>query len=90
MGTAFREGDLALERPRVAKKDNLRARRSVDVGAYDLAVRLAEDGAPVMLEALFLRGELALARGRQGRRRRTPTAVLFYITTNVNHSFSRF
>ena len=66
VGTAFREGDLDLERPRVAKKDNLRARRSVDVGAYDLAVRLAEDGAPVMLEAFFLRGELALARGRQG------------------------
>ena len=64
VGNVFREGDLELERPRVAKKDNLRARRSVEVGAYDLAVRLAEDGAPVLLEAFFLRGELALARGR--------------------------
>ena len=47
-------------------KDNLRARRSLEVGAYDLAVRLAEDGTPVLLEAFFHRGELALARGREG------------------------
>ena len=67
VGNVFRnESDLELERPRVAKKDNLRARRSLEVGAYDLAVRLAEDGSPVLLEAFFHRGELALARGREG------------------------
>ena len=61
-----RDSDLELERPRgVPKKDNARARRSLEVGAFDLAVRLAEDGAPVLLEAFFRRGELAMARGRQ-------------------------
>ena len=70
VGNVFRSAsDLELERPRVAKKDNLRARRSLEVGAYDLAVRLAEDGSPVLLEAFFHRGELALARGREGAKR---------------------
>ena len=32
---------------------------------YERSLRLAEDGAPVLLEAFFRRGELAMARGRQ-------------------------
>jgi O6-methylguanine-DNA--protein-cysteine methyltransferase len=62
----FREGDLELEPVSEGKKDNLKARKCLERHEWNSALRLAEEGTRVMVDAFVRRGEAAAAAGRHG------------------------